>query len=571
MSLVDRIRGPVPARHPDPTEPAYGGTLRLHTTERIEPLDPATAHGPATRQLLWATTRQLFAWPAAAVLPPADRHVPPVPDLAAELPSRAGDAVSADGLRWIVRLRPDVRWDTTPPRPVTASDVLRGLKRIAGPAARAAAIAPLADAVVGLAEYHAAARHAGGPVRPTAAGCAEFADRHDIPGVRVIDAYTLVFRLRRPVDLVRLLADVGLAPVPAEYDAHLPGAAAPRSTGPFRPVGRTDTGAVRLAHNPAWDPAGDPLRARFVDRIEARGDATPDELDAAALASGAVDLSWARHTTGVGSGSAATWGLDAYLVFNLRGPDRPAGPRRHAVRRAVALAVDRLAVAEALAAPGVPYRLQHGLIPPGLPGHRRYDPWPTPYHRGDPEASRAALGTLGPGARPRLTVAVPDDPRRREAAEILTANLAAAGITARTTVHRDGDLHDLLLDPASGRAGRWDVALCDWTPDGCADPGQELRSMVADDVAGGRNYGGYRSARIAWLLAQARAEADPGRADERWHRFDLAVLRDLPVIPLVAAAVAPRSGRSPRVRNVRFLPHLHRVDLTNVWLADDTG
>ncbi|WP_176308846.1 ABC transporter substrate-binding protein [Micromonospora sp. NBS 11-29] len=570
MSLVDRPRGLGRAGRPDLAEPAYGGTLRLLTTERIEPLDPATAHGPATRQLLWATSRQLFAFPAAAVLPPADRCVRPVPDLAAELPTRAGGAVTADGLRWTVRLRPDVHWDTSPPRPVTASDVVRGLKRLAGPTARAAALAPLADAVLGLADYHTAARRAAAGTHPTAAGCAEFADRHDIPGIRAVDPYTLVFRLCRPVDdFVRLLAAAALAPVPAEYDAHLPGAAVPRSTGPFRPVGRTDQGVVRLAHNPAWNPAGDPLRARFVAGIEARGGVAADELDAAALGR-TVDLSWARHTS-TGAGSAVSWGLDAYLVFNLRGPDRPGGPRRHAVRRAVALAVDRLAVAEALAVPGVPFRLQHGLLPPGLPGHRPYDPWPTPYHRGDPEASRDALAALGPGVRPRLRLLVPDDARRREAAEILTANLAAAGIAARVTAHRDADLHDLLLDPAHGRAGRWDVALCDWTPEGCADPGRELRSMVVDDVAGGRNHGGYRSIRVARLLAAAREEPDPVRAAGRWHRFDLAVLRDLPVVPLVAAAVAPRSGRSPRVRNLRFLPHLQRVDLTNVWLADDAG
>ncbi|SBT43086.1 ABC transporter substrate-binding protein [Micromonospora auratinigra] len=571
MSLVEQAHHPGPAGPHRVAEPAYGGTLRLLTTERIEALDPATANGTATRQLLWATSRQLFAYPATTDPPYADRRARPVPDLAAELPTRAGGTVTADGRQWTVRLRADVHWDTDPPRPVTAADVVRALKRLAGPAARSAALAPLADVLLGLADYHAAARRAFARTRPTAAGYAEFAARHDLPGARAVDAHTLHLRLRRPVDdLVRLLAGTGLAPVPAEYDAWLPGAAVPRSTGPFRPVGRTDGGVVRLVHNPAWDPQTDPLRARFVDRIEARGDATADEVRAAGRGPEPVDLSWAGGAAAALPVPPVGWALDAYLVFNLRGPARPAGPRHRAVRRAVALAVDRLAVAEALAVPGVPSRLQHGLLPPGTPGHRPYDPWPTPYHRGDPEAARAALAELGPDARPALHLLVPDEPRRREAAEILAANLAAVGIAARLTAHRDGDLHDLLLDPTHGRAGRWDVALCGWTPDRCADPDRELRSLIADDVAGGRNYGGYRSTRVARLLAAVRAEPDPARAAELRHRVDVAVLRDLPVVPLVAAAVVPLSGRSPRVRNLRLLPHLHRVDLTRVWLDPDT-
>lgn len=551
--------GRQPANRTPVGEPTHGGTLRLRTIERIEPLDPALAHGAATRQLLWATSRQLFAYPPTTYPAGLGRPPLPVPDLAAELPSRANGTVSADRLRWTVRLRTDVRWDTTPPRPVTAHDVLRGLKRLAGPTARAAALAPLTEAIAGLGDYHAACRRFFAHTRPTAAACAAFAARHDIVGIRVPDDHTLVIRLRRPVDdLLHLLADTGLAPVPVEYDAHLPGepGAALHATGPYRPADHR-RGAVRLVPNPAWDRQTDPLRARFVDRIEARGDT--DDLQAA-------DLGWSRH--GVPDLTGAGYALDPYLVFNLRGPDRPFGPRRHAVRRAVALAVDRLAVAEALAVPGVPYRLQHGLIPPGVTGHRPYDPWPTPYHRGDPGAARAALAGLGVPAWPPLTLAVPDDPRRREAAEIITAGLARAGIPATVTAHSDSALHDLLLDPAYGRAERWDMAMCAWTPTRCADPGRELWSMVADDAAGGRNHGGYRDARVDELVAAALRERDVRRAADRWHQVDLAVMRDLPVVPLVATAVTPLTRRAPRVRNVRFLPHLDRVDLTGVWLAD---
>ena len=212
-------------------EPIYGGTLRLAVPEPIRGLDPTGAVGPATGQLLRVLTRQLFGYPATGTHDRGRRA--PVADLAEELPTLSNGGFSSDGSTCTVSLRAGVYWDTVPPRPVVAGDVIRGLRRCTA----------LASTVRGM--------------------CA-------------LDDRTVVLLLARPfVDVPRLLARPAATPVPAEDDEP-PGF--PCSLGPYRITRYRDGGRyVRLERNPVWSPYTDPLRAQFVDEIEVRtsSDALP--------------------------------------------------------------------------------------------------------------------------------------------------------------------------------------------------------------------------------------------------------------------------------------------------------
>ena len=323
-------------------------TLRLLGTaaaDPLDPLDPACAHGPQAAQLVRLFSRQLFSYrPHPNLLDWL--AVEPVPDLAAEIPSIYNAGVGASYLSHVVHLRPAVFWDTTPPRPVTTADVVRGLKRMANPVARSPLLGYFTSAIRGLAEFCAEYEAAVG-ADPTAAELAAFQNTHDIAGVLAVDEQTVIVELARPaLDIADLLALPCASAAPVEYDQYLPGSPQLhrnlRSNGPFRLVSGAGGGPVRLESNPVWDAESDPLRRQHVDAIEIVAAARSPRQVASAVAAGEADLPWgpprARHTDGPRR-PAHDLGqeLSPYLAFNLRSPVAGGALRRAEVRRALAM------------------------------------------------------------------------------------------------------------------------------------------------------------------------------------------------------------------------------------------
>ena len=74
-------------------------------------------------QVLRLMVRQLYGWQAIP-----GKNTTPAPDLATAMP-----VVSDNGLKQTVTIRSGVMWNTSPPRPVTAADVVRGIKRACNP------------------------------------------------------------------------------------------------------------------------------------------------------------------------------------------------------------------------------------------------------------------------------------------------------------------------------------------------------------------------------------------------------------------------------------------------------
>ncbi|HSR48641.1 MAG TPA: ABC transporter substrate-binding protein, partial [Anaerolineales bacterium] len=110
--------------------PVRGGTLEIVGQSDVDHL---TTTGTFTVYTIWELeplARQLFAYPPS---PDDAIKMQPVPDLARESPSRENGGVSADGLTYTIRLRSGVRWNSTPPRDVTAPDVVRAFKMLCNP------------------------------------------------------------------------------------------------------------------------------------------------------------------------------------------------------------------------------------------------------------------------------------------------------------------------------------------------------------------------------------------------------------------------------------------------------
>ncbi|HEY7281939.1 MAG TPA: ABC transporter substrate-binding protein, partial [Actinomycetota bacterium] len=301
------------------------------------------------------------------------------PDMAEALPD-----ISADGLTWTFHLRSGVHY--APPfqdTEITAGDYVRSLERAFTPAgpeipwANGGTIggyftdAYLANVIAG--------------VRPFTAGKTDH-----VAGLQAPDPHTLVVHLTKPVgDLGYRLALPGMGPIPAnparpgdplgvaqghDFDygdvivssgpymfAGSGGMSfAPPAADQALPSGNGTTSAT-LVRNPSWSPANDPVRRALPDRIEFVRMDTPDQA-VRMIRSGRVDvaLNWgadARTTEGwLGRASlrhrvtVAPADGERYLFMNLA---MPPFDDIH-VRRAVDIAVDRQAVADALQGGGQP-------------------------------------------------------------------------------------------------------------------------------------------------------------------------------------------------------------------------
>lgn len=565
-------------------EPRYGGTLRLLGPRGIGHLDTACAYDTASAQILRALTRQLFTYPAAADLSDALRRFTPVADLAEDLPTVRNGGISRDGLTYTVRLRTGPAWDTDPPRPVTAYDVVRGFKRLGNPVMGPGALGYFTSTVLGMREYCAAYRAAFEGQVPTAPALARFQRDHDIPGVRARDDRTVVFRLTQPAnDFPHILAMSFASPAPVEYDAFVPGSpelgTRLRSCGPYRLGGGGDGGQIRLVRNPAWSPESDLVRGQFVDAVEIRTSAVPPELLRCRLDTSEVDLawslasvSWARTPAGLPP-SFPGYAPNPYLVFNLRSPNDGGAVRHRLVRRAVAYAVDKVAVRAIFSVLDAPARPMRSAIPPGSVGFRDWDPYPTPGDWGDRAKARRLLVDAGYGDGCTLIAAVQDSDVHLSVLRSIAADLATIGIDVHVKTYPQAEYYaSVLSDPELSRAGVWDIATAGWTPDWYGNNGRAVVQPLfeSNDARGTANYGGYSDPEVDRLIAAALREGDPHRAEALWHAIDRRVMADVPVVPILATAAAVPRYHSPRVRNAVYLPQSQLVDITSIWL-DQSG
>jgi oligopeptide transport system substrate-binding protein len=415
--------------------------------------------------------------------------------------------------RWEFKLRADARFaDGTP---VQAADFKFAWERLVDPRA---GIGPRGLAGL-LAEVEGYDQLAAG----TASGLA---------GVTAPDPATLVVELGQPLaDFAAVAAHPRLAPVPRDLVARDPGgfAAKPPGNGPLALSGpRTAGKPVELVRNPAW--AGRPAWLDKV-RVEEVPDAqtawlefqdglvqfAPVPLDQVAAAASVYGRSAdGRTRPGLLQGPAlTTWSL----AFDVRA--EPFDDPR--VRRAVSLALDRAAAAAKLGGNWLPAT---GLVPDGVPGAR-------------PSACQACTqdqvqAKALASAASAFTLTVPDDPVDRRIAELVVADLAAAGLDARLDpVDPDGYLTRLR------RPGRQAFALA-WTAD---HPRQDAFLFPQFTVAGRDNLTRFRDQTVDRLLTQARSTPDDPARAALYQQAEDALLTQLPVVPVLwqrhAAVLAP--------------------------------
>jgi peptide/nickel transport system substrate-binding protein len=564
---------PAPApRETDSGAPVSGGTLNMLGSGDVDYMDPNVTYYTIGYLGLRMWSRQLFGYPAQA-----SKATTAAPDLATELPTQGNGGVSADGRTYRITIRKGARWNTSPPRQVTAADAARGLERTCNPSQPFGGTPDFADLIVGYSTF--CAGFAKVPQNPRA--IAAYINAYDISGVEVEGDRTIVFKLTHPATyFVDMLTLPAFSPAPKEFLEYAPGsrelAMHTIANGPYRIESYAPTKQIVFTRNPAWVRASDPLRKAYVDRIvvdqTVSQESTQQQLQ---TGSAAADMQWdnfpppsqlpaliARKDPNLNLG--ATDSTNPYLVFNTVSPNNSDALSRRTVRQALMYALDRDTIIQALGGPRINPPLTH-VLPRGILGSREYNPYPH-----DVDKARRLLAAAGypKGMRLKLLYRSSSEGGRKTFATV-QQDLRAAGIRVEGVPVPNADFFTKYLQvPSVARRGVWDMALAGWGPDWY---GNAALSFFGPLFAGppsfpptGSNFGFYHNPEVDRLVRQAAASPKREQATDLWVQADRRVMQDAAFFPITSPVQA--NYHASQVRGAVYIPALQNFDPTNLWI-----
>jgi peptide/nickel transport system substrate-binding protein len=516
------------------------------------PLDSAHAFGGP---LLRAYARTLYGYDLSG-----DQATTPVPDIADGPPQ-----VSPDRRTYTFRLRAGVRYAPPVDREVTAQDFITAIERL----------------------YDRESPSAGQQFANLIAGATAFGagKAASISGLAAPDPRTLQITLDQPAgDLLWILTLSFFAPVPQEhagryrvgkaYDGHVVGA------GPYKLATSIPGETVVLDRNPNWDPATDPLRRAWVDRIQVKFGLTAPAIQQA-IDRGEADLSLTSHVPQ--TQVAALWNdpersrrlsvePTGTALFLVLGTHEDAGAIADVrVRRAVNYAVDKAAYRDAIAGRFAPTgELASTILAPTSLGYQPYDLYPTPEGRGDPARAKALLAEAGHPKGLTLGFATFGSGRLAAGNQAIKESLAKAGIRLKVKSFKPDELHEKSLAVPARRLEH-QVGHSGWTN---SWPGDNARDTVEPrydsrfPLAVGANFSEYDNPAVNRLIDRALAEPDQARRAATWGEIDRRIMTDAPLVPLMWENQAYLWA--PRVHGWTYDPWTATPSLTAPWLDPAT-
>jgi ABC-type oligopeptide transport system substrate-binding subunit len=481
---------------PTPAQPS-GGTAVVSVPAFVTSLDPAVAFNGAASSLEYATCATLLNYPDEAG--PAGRHL--VPDAARSLPT-----VSKDGRTYTFTIRPGMRFSPPSNQPVTAQTFKHAIERSLSPHVSPPPPTGLLflDDLVGVRAYVAGkARHVAG------------IDAHG-------DRLTIHLTGRAP-DLPARLTTPLFCAVPTDTPMRPVSGPIP-SAGPYYVAESTAGRSYVLLRNPNYH--GDrPHRLQRIEVVVAAphpvAQVEASKLDYAFGASipaaeGArLERLYGPHSAAARHGRQRYFrslGLEVdYMNLNTRRP-LFADAR---MRRAVAYAVDRRALAATGGAFGTAAAPAEMSLPPGVPGFRDAHPYPLV-----PDLATARrLAGSGHHEAELYCVLEGGGPK---AAQIVKNNLAAIGIEVHIHCMRGDQFYSRLFR----RNEPWDIDIESYGAD-YNDPGEFINGIATDNAF---NFSHYHDPKLSRRIRAASRLSGIARA-QAYADLDLTLTRD--VVPWV--------------------------------------
>ena len=392
--------------------PQRGGTLTLAGVGDVDFLDPTAGYNTDTHTEERAWTRQLFSYPPSTNAATVDT---PVPDVASVIPTAQNGGISDGGLTYTIHLRPDVMWNSTPARPVTAADFVRSFERMCNPVAPVGAPGYFTSTIQGMAAYCQAESKIPG----TAAGIANFINWHSISGVSSPNSTTIVFHLLHPTaDFLDIIAEPFASAVPIEYLKYVPNSpqfdAHVLSDGPYEISGYKPGVQIVLQRNPVWTASSDPIRKAYVNKIVINEGETPQAVQQQ-IQAGTVDLGWdvfvptpdlptlyGNPNLAINSSAAVL-----YAVFNEQSPNQNGAMKNVKVRQALEYAINKAAIAQAYGGSKIAQPASQ-ILGPIDTGYQPFNLYPTAGSAGDPQKVKQLLAGSGLPQRDHGEAPLPD-------------------------------------------------------------------------------------------------------------------------------------------------------------------
>jgi peptide/nickel transport system substrate-binding protein len=555
------------------TEAVTGGTLNMLGTGDVDYMDPNISYYSIGYLGLRMWSRQLYSYPAEE-----GSTTRAVPDLATDIPSASNGGLSADGLTYTITLRDGVKWNTSPPRQVTAQDVVRGVKRTCNPVQPFGGSPDFASLIEGYETFCAGFAK----VDQTAQAIADYVENTDLPGVTAKDDSTVVFTLTHPATyFVDMLTLPAFSPAPKEVLSYLPGSAELAqnhiSDGPYQIDSYDPTKSLVFVRNAAWDAKTDPIRKAYVDKIvvnqtgnqnsiqqqlETGTDSADMEFDSGPPPSQLAALI-AKKDPNFHLGETAS--TNPYIVFNTVSPNNNSALGDVKVRQALEYAIDRDALIQSLGGPQVNPPLTH-VLPPGIVGSENQD---TGYTF-DPDKAKQLLADAGYANGMTLKVLY------RSASEgstkifaTLQQELKDVGINVTGVPSPNADFYTKYLQvPTAAQGGVWDLCVAGWGPDWY---GNAALSFFGPLFSGppsypptGSNFGFYNSDATNALIDQAVNAKTEDEAATIWAKADAQVMKDAVFFPITSPLNS--NYHASQVHNAVYIPAIQNFDPTNVWL-----
>ena len=478
--------------------PSAGGTLYVLSSDTDVNWDPARSQSLAVTSL-GLVHRRLTTWELS---PGGEPRV--VPDLATDT-----GTVSADGLTWTYTLKEGlVLSDGTP---ITSAHVKHGLER------------SFAPALSGGLGYH----------KTLLAGTSGYTGPYEgahLDSVATPDERTVVLTLARPYgDWPWIVSTPAFAPVP-EGDDPATYTRNPLASGPYVVSEYKQGVSVTLKRNEHWSAATDTVRLGLPDTVVFSLGQDEDTVSQRLIADSGDDrhafsaqLLTASKLAQVSADPSASARLATsdpgpllYLAVNT---ERVTDPD---VRRAIAYAVDKAAVQQALGG-----ELGAGVattyITPGIPGREEYDLYPRDTTR--------ATSLLAGKQLPELVLLTQNNEARLAVAQAVQQALSEVGLTVRL----DPQSSDAYSQRATqGDGSSYDLAVVSWNPD-YPSANANIQPLYASSEIGGGGYNvsRYSDAEVDRLIAEATAEPDAVEAGRKWAALDRRIAQDVPAVPLV--------------------------------------
>jgi peptide/nickel transport system substrate-binding protein len=552
--------------------PVKGGTLTMLGVGDLDHADSAAWYYTTDYELGNLIARQLMTYPRDPKKKVFGET--PVGD-AAEAPD-----VSADGKTYTFHIKPGVKWNSTPPRQVTADDFIRGIERTCNPVAPFGASVYFTGTIIGFDKFCTNELK----IAPSAKALSDYLAAHgkDVTGLASSDnGMTLTFNLLKPAnDFPNIVALSVASAVPVEYLQYAPDspmlATHLMSDGPYQITSYVQGKTIDLVRNPAWSSATDPNRPSYVDKIHIVENLTQEAVQQQ-IQAGTADMEWdtfplsnlvpqLKAAGDPGLTISPTSSSNPYLVFNTVSPNNNAALSKTQVRQAISYGVNKQNLLQVMGGTLLNHQLNQVLPPTIGGGEKQYEPYPF-------DAAKAKDLLAKAGYPNGLTLKILYRTKSNSSTKIvqtLQNDLPKIGIKVQVTGASNADFYSKYMQtpPSVTKKGLWDMAIAGWGADWTGNAARTFMFPLFDGrtfAPSSSNFGDFNDPKVNALMDQAVTAPDAKTATDLWQQTDRAIMADAPFIPL-SNPQEPNYHNAKRIGGFIYWDSFQNGDPTWVWI-----